>query len=60
MVSKGNGSNITYICAILDNAADSKDAEKAELKEVPSHADDMPKTETKTAPEEKEDLIKEK
>eukprot|EP00112_Aurelia_sp_Birch-Aquarium-sp1_P004418 Seg15.5 transcript_id=Seg15.5/GoldUCD/mRNA.D3Y31 product="Neural cell adhesion molecule 2" protein_id=Seg15.5/GoldUCD/D3Y31 len=42
------------------NAADSKDAEKAELKEVPSHADDMPKTETKTAPEEKEDLIKEK
>ena len=46
---------------ILDNAAESKDVEKAELKEVPSQNDDgEPKTETKTAPEEKEDLIKEK
>ena len=48
-------------CTILDNAADSKDVEKAELKEVPSQNDDgEAKTETKTAPEEKEDLIKEK
>lgn len=39
------------------SAGDSKDVEKAELKEM---NDDEEKTDTKTAPEEKEDLVKEK